>query len=492
MIVSKTIELIQNAHSKAQRATLSASFKDATGGNATRYERIVLEEVSCLQRSDDSVPVSAESTAAAPAKKKAKGKSNTSSVALGTTTSVTPTYKVEKQVWVSEVYHQVDESKISDDSSDDLARGKRSALHVDSESTEANLITLENIQQALDTCLPEDLKKQVLSAVESAMISFHEYYGSIGCSLTLTDQHSFAKHCGLLYSPHLVLFLVQCLPEFRNQGALSITIEALVAFTAALERLTVEIFGHSITHDESSINLTITPRHLQLSVTGNAALKKAFPGIIRNGGVTPFAEPLKPPDNIANPAMAAKLENFLREIDEDYGGTNGCDVIVHPLTGGFCCPRATSMDLMEVSLLDVLADLSFPPPRSPAEREADPQGPPRLDNIVRRKMQAIEVLGLKHRNELNEFIKSPAALWSMRSKEVAAAQRNPMPIFSPSQMLRLSEYIDSRVVTDFYEHCLLQFSMEACEVIGCVVETFLIDQFGTICKSSRVKGLLFA
>jgi hypothetical protein len=496
MLISKAVDIIQHAYSKVKKVPVATSFEDAATQRIVCYEKMTLEEVQVLQKVES--PAALESSASAsaqPPTKKAKGGDKGKSI-VPTVTS----YEVTSKVWNSEVYRLVDSVTTVATSSQPEKKGKvttgtmkgkgqkRNATELENDEVEeggksVKLITLDAIKTAIRTNVSGPILTQILAAVDRAVSACQS------CNSNSFNKE-FVQQCGFHLSPHMLLLALQDLPEFNKRGAsLSLTVEALIAMTAALENLFGFIFDQCRT-SRTDNEKYISPRDILLVIKENKDLDKCFAGIIRNGGVLPVSlESFKTPADIVNNDMEQRLVSFNNEIQCDYGGGNELIAFVHPLTGGFSCP-ATQIKLTEICkaqkyplpislyqipTLEVLASLTIPPRLPPGNICAD-QDAFRLDNLYRRKIQSLSVLCTKHRQGLPNLVKSPAVMWRLRCNEVIAAKLNSLPIFAPEEIHRLCECCYKEVVDRFHQSTLFM-SMDACEFIGCLLENILIQEF---------------
>ena len=379
-----------------------------------------------------------------------------------------------KEAWTSELYREVDFPDNDSPNGDDTMRSRLQHLSATNSLTKrVAIITFQNIQRIIPSCLCGQLEKHAQSEIIKALTKYKAVLHESELNIPLDGKTG--RSSGLVMSPELVFSMLQHLPEYQAPDSLSMTIEAAIALACITEYIAAEILELSAKLAQGSV---ISPRNVMIAIKSDSELDSVFHGVIRNGGVLPN-DPyvLITPDNFADESSMQQFREWLGNVESAMASR----AFVHPLTGTISINDEDHP--VSIPLYEMIAKITHPEPSFGSD-------PVRVDNVVRRKLQALESLPDELRAKFQELSKSPAVLWHIRREEVKAAQLDCMPIFDPESIASLcyllyDQHIPSRGI-------FLQLSLEACELIGFLMERYIIEfmRRSLVASNCGIKGVV--
>lgn len=257
-----------------------------------------------------------------------------------------------------------------------------------------------------------------------------------------------------------------------------------MGLAAILEYHAAEIFELSGQCGEGSQEREgwISPRAVFTALQGDGELCQTFPGIFRNSGMaqrTPSTLTETLPVHLINESMDACYEAFVGSLKESYQQEQD-NLFVDPFSGVFRAIESdnTSNTLPHNNLVVLQSLVKAAMPSNPQD-----------ENIFHRKIAALESLSEDQQMELNALSRSLSVLYHIRCNEVN--ELHFMPIFDVEALHCLAVYGYSQLskqeaqgagikaekgVNKRQERSLpsLHLTMEACELLGCLLEHYLI------------------
>jgi hypothetical protein len=370
------------------------------------------------------------------------------------------------------------------------------------------IISKEDIEVALIHCIaPGDLRDQALSEMNKAIKKYQESATRPSSAASAASAHSSASSIGtraeLQLSPLLVLLALHCSVEFAHydnaadnssSSLLNMTAEALIGLTVIIEYLAAELFEVA-GHDNKTYIEPTSISHVLRDVDGELA--QVFPGIIRNGYVKNSVPPQLLLRQHANQSMNQCHESFKQALKESYRqqgqgqgqvqGQGKSPVYVNPFTGSFQMiaqdeeddddqendngPPDDTSGFSSKNNLEVLEALTKVP------FSLNPQD----ENIFHRKIAAIESLSEDEQIELQALTSSLSVLYRIRHHE--GDEDDSLPIFDMEAIHALCCYLYQQQAvmlpsssTSSSQKSLptLYVTMEACELIGCLLQYYFI------------------
>jgi hypothetical protein len=357
--------------------------------------------------------------------------------------------------WKSQIYQRINIDFIPT-SSDTIRPGTRPQVAA---VTTLPLITLETVSKVYRLMLKDETYEHSMRCQQQFAVK------------TMSDAKT-------VISPHLLFSLLQCVPEFSAANAIAMTADASTRLTAMIEDLATNLIqqaGKLITERLSEcldFKPCISSRELHQTIQQAEAtpidFKSLFGGCYLMKNRTWFEVSDVGIDKDRRQEAYDDLFPQVRENERAFAAfEDEFDQAVSPCLYPLYC----TANFVRGSLLHCL-DMLVRLPVSALDSRVDV--PTYSANVFQRQLQALETLSKEQRAEYDRFIDKPDIQWKIRDNEVYAAQCSPFPAFDLVDIHVLCATLVNEIEATS-QAANLHMSAEACELIGCIVEHYVID-----------------
>ncbi len=325
------------------------------------------------------------------------------------------------------------------------------------------LLTDSMILDAMQDRLCGEVAKHASREANTATNRLHGNPPSINSSREIASKYF--RDIGVVLSPNMLLFALQSLPEFNH--TVHMTIEALVSLTMILEYICAEILELAGNACRDNEDICINSRHIYLAIRLDVELDAIFPGCIRQSGTNPGYLPFEVMDNV--PAnlqeevrkTKVKLDNLMDSMFKP--NIASLRLFASPFDGGIVAASSHDSseprELRRFTLFEELTKVPF---------ATNPQ----YENHYFRRLQSMDTMTSEQKQQYEELWSSKAGQWLLRGEDVYDAVRTAMPVFDTEEMYGLFQYVHD--ITNIGDPSSFHVSNETCELLGCLVENYLI------------------